>query len=104
MTWIYLAYIAAVFFWQTRAVITGKNTRRKAVALYIIYTAGPVIISGVLFMGLVRYEMFTKTVVMSEQVARPLAFLTAIGAVTVLISALIFALVILVIKSGGNHA
>ncbi len=104
MTWIYLFYIAVVFFWQTRAVITGKNPKRKAVALYVIYSASPVIISGLLFMGLVRYEMFTKTVVMSEQVARPLAFLTAIGAVTALISTLIFALVMLVIKSGGNHA
>ncbi len=49
-------------------------------------------------MGLLGYEMVTKTVVMSESFARELIFTTAIGAVTVLISTLIFSLAIALIN------
>lgn len=62
------------------------------------------VLSGVLFIGLLGYEMMTKTVVMSESLARELIFTTAIGAVTVLIAAIIFFIVIFVAKLGGHRA
>ena len=98
MTLVYMLYVALVFFWQISLAIKSENSKRKAVGLYVFFSVSPVVLSGVLFMGLLGYEMVTKTVVMSESFARELIFTTAIGAVTVLISTLIFSLAIALIN------
>ena len=99
-----MLYVAVVFIWQARLAIKGESSKTKAVSLFVFFTASPVVLCGALFVSMLGYEMLTGNIVMSESFARELIFATAIGTVTVLISALIFTFFIFLIKTGGKQA
>ena len=103
MALIYMPYVALIFFWCIRLIVIGEYSVKKGFGLYVFFVASPVVLSGALFMSMLGYEMLTKNIVMSESFARELIFTTAMGAVTVLFSTIIFILVIYLRKLSSKR-
>ena len=104
MALIYLLYIAVVFYWQTKAVKSSKNTKRKAIGLYAVYAIAPVIVYGVVFITLVGIEELAETAIISEGISRTLFFVIVGGMGVVIVTTLLFSFVVLSIKINGISA
>ncbi len=101
MALLYLLYIAAVFYWQTKAVKSGKKTKKKAIGWYAVYAIAPVIAYGIVFMVLVGVEEFADVTIIGEGIARTLVCVIVGGLVVVIVTTLLFSLVLFSMKIKG---
>lgn len=101
---IYFIFIAAIFYWQVKLVMAGKNSKGKAIILHLTYTITPVLLYGVVFLVLVGIEELTDTAIIGEGYARTLLFVIFGGLSVTLISTLMFSLVLIFIKQSDSDA
>ena len=101
---IYLIFVAAIFYWQVKLVMTGKNSKRKAITLNLAYTITPIILYGVVFLALVGIEELADTAIIGEGYARTLPFIIIGGLIVTLLITSIFTLVLIFIKQPNINA
>ena len=99
MALIYLLYIIVVFYWQIKTLKTGKNTKIKAIGLYVTYMIVPIILYGVVFITLVGIEELTNTAIINEEYARSLLFLIVGGIAVTIVTTLVFSIVVFMMKN-----
>jgi hypothetical protein len=104
MVLIYLAYVAAIFYWQLNNVKTGKCSKGKAIVLHAAYIAAPMVIYGAVFISLIGIEELTDRAIIGEAYARSLPFVIAGGVAVTALATLIFALVVLAMKQGNINS
>ncbi len=104
MLLIYILIAVVVFYWQLDSFRSGKSGKGKAVALYLAYTIAPVLLYVIVFMALVGIEELTGRAIIGEGYARALIPLSALCLALSLLSTLIFAVVVMVIKRRDNDS
>ncbi len=98
MALIYLVFILAIFYWQLKRVRTGRCGKVKAVLVYYGYGLMPALLYVLVFMGVVGIEQMFETAIISDLYARALPFVLLGSIVAAVVTGLLFALVVALIK------
>ena len=98
MALIYLIFMTFLFYWQANAVKASKTSKARAIGLYAIYAAAPIILYGAVFMALVGIEELSGKALVGEGYARSLLLVIGGGLVVTAATTLLFSLLMLMMK------